>query len=162
MLPPFPLSARVYPCRRRRALLRAPRAARHADVSSVERFDQYGTRVQWAEPVTGSSGMPARGAKKRETKSDCSAFRRDDQAQVIEGGDARRGRAPLFGTCSSSSQTTKRSLDPRTWVRPEAEHIVQVRHRLNGLRGTCGKVHHQQVPLSLDRQRAAFRLKADP
>ena len=30
---------------------------------------QYGTSVQCAEPVTGSSSIPARGAKKRETKS---------------------------------------------------------------------------------------------
>ena len=30
---------------------------------------QYGTRVQWALPVTGSSGIPALGAKNRETKS---------------------------------------------------------------------------------------------
>jgi hypothetical protein len=30
---------------------------------------QYGTNVQWDEPVTGSSGIPAPGAKNRDTKS---------------------------------------------------------------------------------------------
>ena len=30
---------------------------------------QKGPRQQWAEPVTGSSSIPAAGAKKRETKS---------------------------------------------------------------------------------------------
>ncbi|GAA3115091.1 hypothetical protein GCM10020001_038010 [Nonomuraea salmonea] len=34
------------------------------------RSAQYGARAQWAEPVTGSSGTPTFGAKKRETKSD--------------------------------------------------------------------------------------------
>src|SRR5579872_4685850 len=33
------------------------------------RFTQYGVSAQWAEPVTGSSGTPLSGAKKRETKS---------------------------------------------------------------------------------------------
>ena len=35
----------------------------------LSRAAQYGASVQWAEPVTGSSGMPRPGAKNRDTKS---------------------------------------------------------------------------------------------
>jgi hypothetical protein len=38
-------------------------------------FAQYGTSVQCAEPVTGSSGTPRAGAKNRETKSMGTVYR---------------------------------------------------------------------------------------
>src|SRR5579862_1422327 len=59
---------------------RSPRSSHHSCPPRFEicrannfvlprRFDQYGTRVQCADPVAGSSGTPLAGAKKRETKS---------------------------------------------------------------------------------------------
>ena len=50
---------------------RPPRADACSPMSSSRprRADQYGASAVWALPVTGSSGMPSAGAKKRETKS---------------------------------------------------------------------------------------------
>ena len=61
---------------------------------------QYGPRQQWAEPVTGSSGTPADGAKNREIKS--TSGRSEAEVTMIP----RAGRAARAAMSGSQSQTS--------------------------------------------------------
>src|SRR5439155_4955563 len=60
---------------------------------------QNGVSAQWAEPVTGSSGTPVRGAKKRETKSKSGVV-----ARLVT----------MIPRASSRSSAAKSGLRPRT------------------------------------------------
>ena len=93
-----------------------PRGEAWNPVSSVRpsRPNQYGASVQCAEPVTGSSGIPAAGAKKREMKS---APGRAAGAVtivprvVIALSFSTSGRSPV--TSSSAATTTMKSAGAR-------------------------------------------------
>ena len=77
--------------------------------------------MQWAEPVTGSSSMPAAGAKKRETKSQSPARGRDDQFRNVEGGDPWQNPAGTARTVSSQSMTAMAYGAARTAFWPRAQ-----------------------------------------
>ena len=92
--------------------------------------DQYGTSVQWAEPVTGSSSMPNAGAKNRETKSTSPGAGGGHDHRAVEAFHAApcraRGRGPRPPT------RTPPGSRARTAARPDAARAPPRRRRAAG------------------------------
>ena len=95
------------------------------------RSAQYGVSVQCEEPVTGSSGTPCAGAKKRETKSvPCVAGRRRDRRPAIvhggKRGEIRLERGDVGGAVINDEIIA--GAQNCAWL--SAERIEQTRRRL--------------------------------
>src|SRR5450759_1432387 len=128
-----------------------PRQDTWAPTNSLRpvRVDHHGARVQWAEPVTGSSGIPTRGAKTRDTQSmpGWEAAAVTIMARVSIAARAVRSGCSCL-TVSGSAHTTIRSKGATEDVPDSTEGGEQTIGRSTGCRRVGWEVHLDQTVVS--------------
>ena len=146
MRPPIPTR---FPRSSHHNSLPAWKSGAQTSFSCHNRRDQYGISVVWARPVTGSSGIPAPGAKKRETKVAVAPRSSGDDGEAIHGGQfchVGLERANLVFGIVNAQTIRQRSGTASAW--PPAPRITS---DSRGIRSAGGRENRAHTVHSLDR-----------